>query len=66
LRSDLEAVLRAMQRTGDRQKTLAAHGVPVSDARLPTQVLDLHQTASVTGRVLVHGEDEQNNKDVAT
>ncbi|MBV8811000.1 MAG: relaxase/mobilization nuclease domain-containing protein, partial [Acidobacteriaceae bacterium] len=31
LRPDVEGVLRAMQRTGDRQKVLAAHGVLLSD-----------------------------------
>ena len=62
LRRDLEEVLRAMQRTSDRQRTLAAHGVPISDKRLPLQVLDLRQVATVEGRVLVHGEDEQSGR----
>jgi type IV secretory pathway VirD2 relaxase len=35
VRRDFEDVLRAMQRAADRQKTLAAHGVPISDDRLP-------------------------------
>jgi hypothetical protein len=51
-----------MQRTSDRQRTLAAHGVPISDQRLPLQVLDLRQFATVEGRVLVHGEDEQSGR----
>jgi len=59
LRSDFETILRAMQRTGDRQKVMAAHGVLISDERLPVEVLDLTKTRSVAGRVLVHGEDEQ-------
>lgn len=59
LRSDFAGVLRAMQRAGDRQKVLAAHGVLVSDERLPIEALDLRQLTSVAGRVLVHGEDEQ-------
>ena len=59
IRRDLEEVLRAMQRTSDRQRTLAAHGVPISDQRLPLQVVDLRQFVTVEGRVLVHGEDEQ-------
>jgi type IV secretory pathway VirD2 relaxase len=56
---ELEQVLRAMQRTVDRQRTLAAHGVLMSDERLPIEVLDLRQVTSVEGRVLVHGQDEQ-------
>jgi type IV secretory pathway VirD2 relaxase len=59
VRSDFETILRAMQRAGDRQKVMAAHGVPLSDERLPVEVLDLTKTSLVAGRVLVHGEDEQ-------
>ena len=62
LRADLESVLRAMQRAGDRQKTLNAHGTLLSDERLPISVLDFRQTLSVEGRVLVHGEDEQTGR----
>jgi type IV secretory pathway VirD2 relaxase len=62
LRRDIEQVLRAMQRTADRQRTLAAHGVLMSDERLPIEVLDLRQVASVEGRVLVHGQDEQTGR----
>ena len=62
LRSDIEGVLRAMQRVGDRQKVLAAHGVLLSDERLPMQALDLRQITSIEGRVLVHGEDEQSGR----
>jgi type IV secretory pathway VirD2 relaxase len=62
LRRDIEQVLRAMQRTADRQRTLAAHGALMSDERLPIEVLDLRQIASVEGRVLVHGQDEQTGR----
>jgi type IV secretory pathway VirD2 relaxase len=62
LRRDIEQVLRAMQRTADRQRTLAAHGVLMSDERLPIEVLDLKQAISVEGRVLVHGQDEQTGR----
>ncbi len=41
VRRDFEQILRAMQRTTDRQKTLAAHGVVMSDSRLAIEVLDL-------------------------
>src|SRR5579884_1672423 len=62
LRSDIAGVLRAMQRAGDRQKLLAAHGVLLSDERLPMEALDLRQMTSVEGRVLMHGEDEQSGR----
>jgi len=62
LRSDMEPVLRAMQRAGDRQKMLFAHGGLVSDKRLPVEVVDWQQTAAVEGRVLVHGEEEHSGK----
>jgi type IV secretory pathway VirD2 relaxase len=62
VRSDFESVLRAMQRAGDRQKVLSAHGVPMSDQRLPIEVLDFRNMSSVEGRVLVHGEDEQSGR----
>ena len=51
-----------MQRTSDRQRTLAAHGSLISDERLPIEVLDLRQVTSVEGRVLVHGQDEQTGR----
>jgi hypothetical protein len=47
-----------MQRTSDRQKMLAVHGVLMSDERLPIEMLDRRQMNAVEGRVLVHGEDE--------
>ena len=62
VRRDIEEVLRAIQRTRDRQKTLAAHGVPVSDERLPIVVLDTRQFRTVEGRVLVHGQDEDSGR----
>jgi type IV secretory pathway VirD2 relaxase len=62
LRRDIEQVLRAMQRTADRQRTLVAHGALMSDERLRIEVLDLRQVASVEGRVLVHGQDEQTGR----
>ena len=62
LRRDLEQVLRAMQQTADRQRTLAAHGVLMSDERLPIELLDLRKITAVEGRVLVHGQDEQTGR----
>jgi hypothetical protein len=58
VRQDFETALRAMQRLGDRQKVLAAHGVPVSDTRLPLLMFDVRNCTMLEGRVLVHGEDE--------
>jgi hypothetical protein len=62
VRSDLEAVLRAMQRAGDRQKVLAAHGLPLSDDRLQMNVIDFEKADAIEGRVLVHGEDEHSGR----
>jgi hypothetical protein len=58
VRQDFETALRAMQRLGDRQKILAAHGVPASDTRLPLIMFDLRNCTTLEGRILVHGEDE--------
>lgn len=58
VRREFENVLRAMQRSADRQKMLAARGVLISDERLPLVVLDLRRLTSVEGRILVHGEEE--------
>ena len=41
LRRDFEKILRAMQRSADRQKTLAAHGALISDERLQLVTFDL-------------------------
>lgn len=57
-----EQVLRAMQRSSDRQKTLAAHGALLSDERLPIEALDFSRKAAVEGRILVHGQDEQSGR----
>ena len=47
-----------MQRASDRQKTLAAHGVLLSDQRLPLQVTPLGSVGDVEGRVVGHGQDD--------
>ena len=49
LRPDMEPVLRAMQRSSDRQKTLYAHGELVSDPRLGIEAIDWRKTVSVEG-----------------
>ncbi len=58
VRRDFEGVLRAIQRAGDRQKMLAAHGALLSDERLQLVVQDHGTLTSLEGRVLVHGEGE--------
>jgi type IV secretory pathway VirD2 relaxase len=58
VREDFVTALRAMQRLGDRQKLLAAHGVPASDTQLPLVMFDLRNCTTLEGRILVHGEDE--------
>ena len=62
VRRDFEGVLRAMQRTIDHQKTLAAHGVLMSDERLPVSVLNWRETNAIEGRILVHGQDEASGR----
>jgi type IV secretory pathway VirD2 relaxase len=62
VRRDFEGVLRAMQRSTDWQKTLAAHGALMSDDRLPISVLDLRDVTTLEGRILVHGEDESSGR----
>jgi len=62
LRPDMEQVLRAMQRSADRQKTLAMHGELVSDQRLQVEYVNWRKLTSIEGRVLVHGEDEDSGK----
>jgi hypothetical protein len=51
-----------MQRANDRQRILAAHGVPISDRRLPIQMLDTRHFTAVESRILAHGEDEQSGR----
>jgi type IV secretory pathway VirD2 relaxase len=58
VRRDFANVLRAMQRSADRQKTLAAHGALISDERLQMSVLDVRSLTTLEGRILVHGEEE--------
>jgi hypothetical protein len=62
VRRDFDQILRAMQRTSDRQRTLAAQGVLLSDKRVSMEVLDMREVTSVEGRVLVHGQDEQTGR----
>jgi hypothetical protein len=58
VRRDFANVLRAMQRSADHQKILAAHGALISDERLQMTVLDLRSLTTLEGRILVHGKEE--------
>jgi type IV secretory pathway VirD2 relaxase len=58
VRRDFENILRAMQRSADRQKMLAAHGVPMSDERLLLTGLGSRRLTFLEGRILVHGEED--------
>jgi type IV secretory pathway VirD2 relaxase len=62
VRRDLPDILRAMQRTNDHQKMLAAHGVLVSDERLPIAVMDWEKSNFVEGRILVHAQNESSGR----
>jgi type IV secretory pathway VirD2 relaxase len=66
VRRDLPDVLLAMQRTSDRQKMLATHGVLMSDERLPIVMMDWDKTNFVEGRILVHGQDESSGRTYLT
>ena len=55
---DFETVLRTLQRTLDRQKTLAAHGALLLDPRLPFEMTNIRNLKAVEGRVLLHAEEE--------
>ena len=64
VRSDSETILRAMQRTDDRQRSLAAHAALVSDPRLPRRLTDVREMQSLEGRVLGHGEEESSGEHI--
>jgi hypothetical protein len=56
----LDHVLRAMQRTADRQRIMRDHGAPGSDPNLPFSAAKSWR--HLEGRVLVHGEDDFSGK----
>jgi hypothetical protein len=62
VKSDFGKVLRALQRAADRQKTLTAHGVVLSDPNLPFVTFDIRRSKFCDGRVLVHGEEEESGR----
>jgi type IV secretory pathway VirD2 relaxase len=62
VRQGFENVLRAMQRSVDRQIMLAAHRVLMSDERLALAVLEIRELGSREGRILGHGEPVVRNR----
>jgi len=62
VRGDFEDVLRTMQHTNDRQKTLARHAALVSDERLPLQITAFPAIFVLEGRVLGHGQEENSDR----
>ena len=62
IRQDFASALKAFQDSNDHQRTLAAHGVLISDPRLPFKVTDLRDVRELYGRVLVHGEEEMTGR----
>lgn len=62
VRRDFQTVLRAMQRANDRQKMLASKGSLLSDERLQIVVTNARHVRELQGRVLVHGEEEQEGR----
>jgi type IV secretory pathway VirD2 relaxase len=62
VRADFEEILRAMQRSADRQKTLAAHGALMSDERLQVVVTGTRDITTLEGRILVHGEEDSSGR----
>ncbi len=59
---DFEKSLRTMQKTHDRLKITAEHGVLASDRRLPFRVLRASDIDQIEGRVLVAGQDEASGR----
>jgi hypothetical protein len=62
LDGDFETSLRTMQKTHDRLKITAEHGVLASDRRLPFRVLRTADIEGIEGRVLVTGQDEASGR----
>ena len=62
IRQDFASALKAFQTSNDHQRTLVAHGVLISDPRLPFKVTDLRDVRELSGRVLVHGEEEMTGR----
>lgn len=62
IRTDFETVLRAMQRTADRQRALADHAAFLSDSRLQSCVTNASEIEHLEGRILGHREEENTGR----
>jgi hypothetical protein len=62
MRSDFGGILKAMQRSSDRQRMIADHGRLLSDPRLAQRVLQVNGSFIIQGRVLVHALDEDSGR----
>jgi hypothetical protein len=62
VRGNFAEVLRTMQRTSDRQKSIVQQTSLASDPRIPLQVEDWRKLRTIEGRVLGHGEEENSGK----
>ncbi len=62
VKGDFAKVLRSMQKTADRQKTLATRGIILSDEKSPFISFAIRRTPFLEGRVLLHGEEEESGR----
>ena len=62
VRGNFAEVLRTMQRTSDRQKSIVQQTSLASDPRIPLQVDDWRKLRTIEGRVLGHGEEENSGR----
>jgi len=62
VRGNFAEVLRTMQRTSDRQKSIVQQTNLASDPRIPLQVDDWRKLRTIEGRVLGHGEEENSGR----
>jgi hypothetical protein len=62
VREDFETLLRGIQKSADRQRSLAEYSTVLSDPRLPQCVTDLRKIESLEGRVIGYAEDESSGR----
>lgn len=62
VRGNFAEVLRTMQRTSDRQKSIVQQMSLASDPRIPLQVDDWRKLRTIEGRILGHGEEESSGR----
>jgi hypothetical protein len=62
VRGDFGQILRAMQKSTDRQRMLAKHGALLSDERLPFEFIPFRQFSRLDGRVVAHGLEEDTDR----